>query len=277
MQHIRSGTRVALHHAHQDTARPACRALGKLAATPVGSRQMEEIMQRMKQLTAGAMLTALALSGVAYADDQKVEAKASVGVDHPADTTWTNGLSRDQIKEVQSQLAARNLYKGKVDGSPGPMTNSALRNFQIQNKLEASHGLDAPTRQALGLRWDQPNVAPNVQPVSGDVRNDTVYVQRSVGGGTTITTPVPAGTIPGPQIRLNQLNKDQAKTLQSRLRELGFYRGEVDGVVGENTRTSLEQYFRTQADLAAQGIISDATIGLFANSPAAVQQQPVNR
>lgn len=240
-------------------------------------------MQRMKQLTAGAMLTALALSGVAYADDgHKVEAKASVGVDRSVDTTWTNGLSRDQIKEVQTQLAARNLYKGKVDGSPGPMTSSALRNFQIQNKLETSRGLDAPTRQALGLQWGPaaaPNntVAPNnVQPVSGDVRNDTVYVQRSVGSGTTITTPVPAGTIPGPQVRLNQLNKDQAKTLQSRLRELGFYRGEVDGVVGENTRTALEQYFRTQADLAAQGIVSDATIGLFANSPAAVQQ-PANR
>ena len=230
-------------------------------------------MQRMKQLTAGAMLTALALSGVAYAEDQKVEAKASVGVAHPEDTTWTNGLTREQIKDVQTQLAARNLYKGKVDGTPGPMTNSALRNFQIQNKLESSHGLDAPTRQALGLQWGPQNVAPNtVQPVSGDVRNDTVYVQRSVGAGTTITTPVPAGTIPGPQVRLNQLNKDQAKTLQTRLRDLGFYRGEVDGVVGEGTRTSLEQYFRTQADLAAQGIISDATIGLFANSPTV--QQP---
>jgi peptidoglycan hydrolase-like protein with peptidoglycan-binding domain len=235
---------------------------------------MEDIMQRMKQLTAGATLAALALSGVAFADDgHKVEAKASVGVDHPADTTWANGLTREQIKDVQTQLAARNLYKGKVDGSPGPMTHSALRNFQIQNKLETSHGLDAPTRQALGLQWGPPNVAPNaVQPVSGDVRNDTVYIQRSVGNGTTITTPVPAGTVPGPQVRLNQLNKDQAKTLQTRLRELGYYRGEVDGVVGENTRAALEQYFRTQADLAAQGIISDATIGLFANSPSA--QQP---
>jgi peptidoglycan hydrolase-like protein with peptidoglycan-binding domain len=172
-------------------------------------------------------------------------------------------LSRDQIKDLQRQLASRGLYQGKVDGSPGKMTAAALRNFQIQNKLENSRGVDGPTRDALGLNWTQQER----QPVSGTA---PVVVQRSVGNDgtvTTTTTTVPAGTIPGPQVRLNALTKDQAKTLQTRLRELGFYRGEVDGVVGDATRVSLEQYFRTQADLAAQGIISDATIGLFANSP----------
>jgi peptidoglycan hydrolase-like protein with peptidoglycan-binding domain len=222
---------------------------------------MEDIMQRMKQLTASTVLAALALSGMAYADDHKVEAKAAVSMDRPADASWANGLSRDQIKDLQRQLAARGLYQGKVDGSPGPMTAAALRNFQIQQKLQNSRGLDAPTRDALGLSWDR-------QPVSG-ARNDAPVVQRTVGNDATVTTTAPAGAIAGPQMRLNQLTKDQAKTLQSRLRELGFYRGEVDGVAGDATRVSLEQYFRTQADLAAQGIISDATIGLFANSPQA--------
>lgn len=213
-------------------------------------------MQRVKQWTASTVLAALALSGTAYADDHAVEAKASVRMDEPADASWANGLSRDQIKDLQRALSARGAYQGKVDGSPGQMTAAALRNFQIQHKLENSRGLDAPTRDALGLSWER-------QPVSG-TRSDPVVVQRAVGADAP-----PAAPISGSQIHLNQLTKDQAKTLQSRLHAQGLYSGEVDGVPGDATRVALERYYRNQASLAAQGIVSDATIGLFANTPSA--------
>jgi peptidoglycan hydrolase-like protein with peptidoglycan-binding domain len=216
----------------------------------------------MMQRTASTVLAALALSGTAYAGDRKVEAKASVSMDEPADGSWANGMTRDQIKDLQRALSARGVYQGKVDGSPGRMTAAALRNFQIQNKLENSHGVDAPTRDALGLRWDR-------QPVSG-TRSDTVVVQRADSDDrVTTTTPAPNA---GSQIHLNQLTKDQAKTLQSRLHAHGLYSGEVDGVPGDGTRVALERYYRNQADLAAQGIISDATIGSFSSStPAQVK------
>lgn len=221
-------------------------------------------MQRMMQWTASTVLAALALSGTAYAEDRKVEAKASVNMDQPADASWANGMSRDQIKDLQRSLSARGVYQGKVDGSPGRMTAAALRNFQIQNKLENSRGLDAPTRDALGLNWER-------QPVSG-TRTDTV-VHRAVGDDSVPTTsPVAASS--GSQIHLNQLTKDQAKTLQSRLHAQGLYSGEVDGVPGDATKVALERYYRNQADLAAQGIISDATIGLFSSNPAPAQVPP---
>jgi len=216
-------------------------------------------MQRIKQLTASTLLSLVSLSCAATAHDRevkaggRVEAKASVDTERPSDPAWANDLNRAQIMDLQRALASRGLYKGEIDGSPGQKTEAALRNFQIQNKLEASRGVDDRTREALNLNWDK-------QPVSG-AQNDTVVVQRTVGHDTAVAASAPAG------IRFNQLTKEQTKTLQSRLRGMGFYQGEVDGVIGDGTRAALEQYFRTQADLAAQGVVSDATIGLFSSCP----------
>jgi hypothetical protein len=80
--------------------------------------------------------------------------------------------------------------------------------------------------------------------------------------------PAISGTKPmRSQIQLDRLNQDQLRTLQTRLSELGFYHGNVDGVMGEGTRSGLRQFFQTQADLASRGIITDATISLFGFSP----------
>lgn len=211
-------------------------------------------MQRMKQLAACTVVAVLSLSCAATAHDKEARAgndtKASVATERDSAPSWARDLSREDIMALQRELAERGLYEGEIDGDPGRRTESALRNFQVQNNLDDSRGLDARTRDALGWNDDR-------QPVAGR-QSDTPVVQRTVGTDNN-------GTAPGAQIRFNQLTKDQTKTLQSRLRGMGFYRGEVDGVVGENTRAALEQYFRSQADLASQGIVSDATIGLFSS------------
>ena len=133
-------------------------------------------------------------------------------------------------------------------------------------------------RGSLGGRLDRRRLAPLLrlqhqqhaarQPVSG-AQYDPIVVQRTVGNDTSDNSvpAMPAPSTNGGQLGLTQLTKDQAKTLQSRLRGMGFYNGEVDGVVGDGTRVALAQYFRREADLAAQGIVSDSTIGLFANNP----------
>jgi peptidoglycan hydrolase-like protein with peptidoglycan-binding domain len=187
----------------------------------------------------------LSLSGLAAADD-----------DHSPNVTITTkdgaraNMTREQIVEMQRALIARNLYQGEADGVWGPKTESAVKNFQTQSGLESTGVLNEPTARALGL--------------------DTSSMDRQAVSGSD--APAPTGTVaPSPakiedsttNVKLETLSQDQAREMQQRLQLLGYYRGPVDGKVGEGTRAALQRYFQHQADLARQGVISNATIGMF--------------
>ena len=64
------------------------------------------------------------------------------------DQTARTGLSRDQIREVQGDLLRQGYYAGPVDGTFGPKTEHALREFQKAQQLPV-------TGQIGGLSRDQ--------------------------------------------------------------------------------------------------------------------------
>lgn len=238
-------------------------------------------MQRMKQLAMGAFSMALATAGVAHAggdpghepatdpggrSSQPAPHTGSAAANDPAmnrssssATMTSSGTNRMQIEQVQRELQSRGLYSGAIDGRAGPQTMAAVQQFQAQQGLPASGNLDEATRRALGVQLDK-------QTVSGAQTSSGPELERPVGreGGT----PAVSGAQPmRSQVQLDRLNRDQLRSLQTRLSELGFYQGSVDGVLGEGTRSALRQFFQTQADLASRGIITDATISLFGFSP----------
>ena len=65
--------------------------------------------------------------------------------------TGTLNLNRDQIEQVQRALNQKGFKAGRADGKMGQQTESALRSFQQQQKLEASGQIDQQTLAALGL------------------------------------------------------------------------------------------------------------------------------
>lgn len=258
-------------------------------------------MQRMKHIAMGAFSMAIATAGLAHAGDpahdpanhhagqsghppqqsSSVEGSSVEGSSAAADpstdpamnpsrssassasssqgASGAMGLNRMQVEQMQEELASRGLYRGEIDGIAGPQTMAALRQFQQQQGLSANSGLDDATRQALGIQSER-------QPVAGSQSSSGPELERPVGreGGTSAGT---GSRSMRSQVQLDTLNPQQLRTLQTRLQELGFYQGPVDGVLGEGTRNGLRQFYQTQADLAARGIITDATIGTFGVSP----------
>lgn len=64
-----------------------------------------------------------------------------------------NDLPPEQVmSNVQAELARRGYYRGSIDGSYGPLTRSALLQFQQDNGLETTGTIDEPTLETLGFQ-----------------------------------------------------------------------------------------------------------------------------
>jgi len=202
----------------------------------------------------------MGVSGLAYATDTASHPGGSAAHPHGAQVqagTATRAATREEIKAMQKALISRNLYQGPADGVWGPKTESAVRNFQTQSGIESTGTLNEPTARALGI-------------------DRTVEVDRQMVNGTDPNAaPVVTGA-PTPQARLedsstnvqlSSLSQEQAREMQQRLQLLGYYRGDIDGHVGEGTRAALQRYFQRQAELAQHGIVSNSAIGLFGTAP----------
>lgn len=66
------------------------------------------------------------------------------------------GLNQDQVRSVQQTLADRGYDPGRVDGRWGQRTQTALRNFQRDQNIQASGRPDQRTLAALGVEGGAP-------------------------------------------------------------------------------------------------------------------------
>ena len=154
-----------------------------------------------------------------------------------------------EVKQLQQRLKDLGYYSGDVDGQYGTGTQTAVTAFQAQ------HGLKAD-----GVAGEQ-----------------TLAILYSESAQTFVPTPTPSAT---PAMLSSGSSGDEVKALQSRLQQLGFYSGVLDGDYGKGTRAAVK-LFQAQHGLDDDGIAGQKTLEmLYSNNaqpmlvtptPAAVQ------
>ena len=152
----------------------------------------------------------------------------------------------DEVKELQSQLQALGYYEGEISGTFDLATKKAVIAFQKKNGLTADGVAGADTQkklqsaEALG-KADTPTPKPTATP-----------------------SPEPTYTIPESTVRRNVQGTD-AKAVQKRLKELGYYKGTVDGKFTGASVNALKA-FQEAHGLKADGVAGKATYAvLFSN------------
>lgn len=133
-----------------------------------------------------------------------------------------------EVREMQRRLKELGYLTGEADGQFGSATERAVKAFQYQHNLKDD----------------------------GYAGEQTLNLLYSAQAQTFVPTPTPS---PTPSMLSSGSNGDEVKRMQQRLKELGFYTGEIDGDFGKGTKNAV-MVFQKQHDLEADGIAGAMTL-----------------
>lgn len=167
--------------------------------------------------------------------------------------TLRKGYRGDDVKSVQSRLKELGYYNGSVDGKYGSGSMDAVRAFQTK------HGL-------------------TVDGLAGTRTYNILFSNQAQSANVTVTVPTTApaatptpGITTGYQIPTRVLRDgyegDDVKSVQNRLKELGYYAGSVDGKYGSGSMAAVRA-FQAQHGLEQDGLGGPKTYAVLFSSQA---------
>ncbi|MBE5804985.1 MAG: peptidoglycan-binding protein [Clostridiales bacterium] len=171
--------------------------------------------------------------------------------------TLKYGSQGDRVKLLQKALNDLGFSAGSADGKFGAGTQRAVVQFQQANGLDAdglagSKTLKKIESQLKGDTGDGSSSGTTSTP-------DTGTSGGSSGSGDSDYT------IPSRTLRKGSQG-DDVKSVQSRLKELGYYSGSVDGSYGSGTMAAVKS-FQSKNGLSADGLAGSKTYKiLFSDS-----------
>lgn len=192
----------------------------------LGQRMPEWQVAEARKMADGWSQTATGVgSGSGYSRDTSIDAE-----DLPEPSYDAGDLSRQEIADLQWQLAVHGYDPGASDGRVGQRTVTAIRAYQADaglrvdgrpsaNLLDHLQYADPPVRNTRVARDDQPPAA----------------YQQDDGADRASAFDSPIGVAPS-------LATVYTLTVQEELAARGYYRGPLDGVAGRGTRAAILKY-----------------------------------
>ena len=168
--------------------------------------------------------------------DGALAAKETVAPTTDADRKLSLGMTGSDVKSVQTKLIALGYLTGKADGTYGKKTEEAVRNFQKRNGLDADG-------------------------ICGENTVTVLFGNNPIDAGSSITPSPIAETAPVRVIRPGASGED-VRSVQNRLKLLGYYSGSLDGVYGAASVAAV-QAFQQRNGLDVDGKVGTKTSELL--------------
>lgn len=136
------------------------------------------------------------------------------------------GSTGSEVTQIQKKLKNWGYYTGDVDGVFGTQTQNAVKLFQQKNGLSVDGIAGLQTLRAMGI--------------------------------TTSSSQSSSSTVSSIPIKYGSRGND-VKTIQSKLKNWGYYTGAVDGIFGSGTKSAVSS-FQKKNGLTADGIVGSQTL-----------------
>lgn len=129
--------------------------------------------------------------------------------------------TKDQIKQVQAILKERSFYNGEQSGKLDDTTRIGLQKYQLASDLKITGTLNKETLEKMNipLTDSQKGIPKPPKPETAENGEKKPPIFRA--------------------------NKDQIKEAQTTLKGKGFYTGEANGELTEDTREGIRKYQAT--------------------------------
>ena len=127
------------------------------------------------------------------------------------------GMSGDDVKSVQSRLDKLGYYSGTLDGIYGAATVAAVQAFQLRNNLSADG-------------------------VAGTRTYKKLYSSDALSAISTPTSTPTTGVTRPTRLLYSGCTGDDVKSVQQRLKDLGYLTDKVDGKYGANTVAAMRAF-----------------------------------
>lgn len=181
------------------------------------------------------------------------------------------GDSGIDVAKLQQALNVLGYYSGTIDGNFGAQTETALKRFQTNRKMNAD-GVAGPG--TLSVIFGNTITGANTVNTSNTNSNNTTtsYISGSLNAAAqaqarlTITSLEDIGDTPATS-KKGDVGIDVVK-LQQALKVSGYYNGTIDGSYGEGTEKAI-MTFQKKRSMQDDGIAGLATIRVLFGSKAA--------
>jgi len=199
-------------------------------------------------------------------------------------TTTTNkksSMSHEKVRQTQAALKNQGFDPGPVDGVMGPMTMTAIRNYQLHNHLQETGMLNPETENALMSGASAGTNGQGGQNGFGgrsslDNNQGSTFNSQDQSQNQAFSSQTPSQNQPYSSQALSQnqtgdlgnrsqndaqgnvTNMEDVRQVQQSLADLGYAPGDMNGMMSSDTQQAVSQ-FQWMNNLPVTGNLDDST------------------
>ena len=163
--------------------------------------------------------------------------------------------SSSAVRETQTALKNQGFDPGPIDGIMGPMTMTAIRNFQSHNKLTETGTLTPETENLLMAGTTASREKPGVERSKPSKGTTHPYKSKDMSQTPpTTTTPESLGL----REKSSVSSIEDVRHIQQSLANLGYNPGDANGMMTSQTQQAVRE-FQWFNNLPVTGVIDDQT------------------